>query len=104
MPTGHGSAAPNPNALSTTSAPAVPMICSISIASTARTRHEIACGETADRGRGSQDQRQPRGGILDRHEGNLGPSRYNAVTTVGGDRQQSPARQFVFRDTSLRAG
>src|SRR6267154_1565748 len=42
--------------------------------------------------------------VLEWNEGNFGTSRHDAVRTGGRDRQQPPARQPVFRDSSVRAG
>src|ERR1700704_4084350 len=69
-----------------------------------RTCHEIARRKTLDRGRRPQNQRQPRRGVLERHEGNLGTSRHDVVRAGRRDRHQSPARQPVVRDPPLRAG
>src|SRR5258708_5757195 len=102
-PTDCSLAEPNPNAPSTNNAPNKPRICWTSTASTARTHHEIAGREALDRGRRPQDQRQPRRGVLEWHEGDFGTARQDAVRTGRRDRQKPPARQSVFRDTPLRA-
>src|SRR5579871_1200117 len=66
--------------------------------------HEITRREAIDRGRRPQDQRQPRRGVLERHEGNLGPAEHHAVRAGRRDRQQPPARQPVVGDPAFRAG
>src|SRR6202000_1289657 len=103
-PTGRDLAEPNPNARWTICAPAAPTSFWISIISTGRTHHEITSRHTFDRGRGSQDQRQPRRSILERDEGNLRPSRHDAVGTGRRDRQQPPAGKSFLCDPALCVG
>ena len=85
----------NPNVFLSNSAPSAPATCSISIGSMARTHHEIAGRKTLDRRRRSQDQRQPRGGFLEWHEGDLRIARYDIVRAGRRNRQQPPARQSL---------
>src|SRR4051794_31212676 len=70
----------------------------------AETHHEVTRRETFDRRRRSQDQCQPRRSLLERHEGNLGLAKHDAVRTCRRDRQQPPTGQPVLSNTSLRAG
>src|SRR4029077_3869540 len=97
-------AAPGRNASWTSAAQAAPINFWISIASMARTHHEIASCETINRGRRSQDQRQSRRGILERHEGDFRTSQHDPFRAGGRDRRQPPARQSVICDSSVRAG
>src|SRR6202012_3654363 len=97
-------AGPSPSAFWTNSAQAAPTTSWTSIASTARTHHEIACREAIDCSRGTQDQCQSRRSILEWPEGDFGTSEHGAVRTGRRERQQSPARQPVFRDQALRPG
>ena len=103
-PTAHASAAPNPNARRMNGARTAPAICWTNITSMAETHHEVTRRQTLDRRRRPQDQRQPRRGLLERHEGNLGPAEHDAVGTGRRDRQQSPAGQPVLGDPPFRAG
>src|SRR3954468_12216025 len=109
MPTAHGSAAPRPTVLSKNVARIAPAISWTNISwtntsSMTEAHHEITRRQTLDRGRRPQDQRQPRRGVLERHEGNLGAAEHDLVRAGRRDRQQSPAGQPVLGDPSLRAG
>src|SRR6185369_17574018 len=108
MPIAHGSAAPRPNVLSKNVARIAPAISWTNISwtntsSMTETHHDVTRRQTLDRGRRPQDQRQPRRGLLERHEGNLGPAKHDAVRTGRRDRQQPPAGKFILGDPSFRA-
>src|SRR6185436_2299934 len=98
MPTARGSAAPRPNVLSMNVARIAPAISWTSTSSMTETRNEVTRRQALDRGRRPQDQRQPRRGFLERHEGNLGAAEHDLVRTGRRDRQQPPAGQSVLGD------
>src|SRR5258708_26379084 len=97
------SGGPNVNAPQMRSAPGTRATCSTNTELTVRTRHEVARGETFDRCRGSQDKRESRRSILERHEGDLRSPKHDLVGARRGNRQQPPAGKPFLADPAIRA-
>jgi hypothetical protein len=55
------------------------------------------------RARRPQDQRQPRRGVLDRHEGGCRSAQHDTVGAGWRDRHQSAPGQFIICDPAVRA-